>query len=211
MRSRWFGIVIAAFAAGVSVWACPPLPPAMATHWNLNGTPDRFSSRLMAVSIVPALLVFMTVLFNVLPKVDPRRENYAKFLSSYWLIANAVILFLLLSHALIIASGLGYGVRIDRLMPLGVGLLFVFLGNYLTRVEPNWFIGIRTPWTLSSDAVWRKVHRTAGWLFVIAGLVIAAGAFAPRSAFVPLFVAAIVVAAGIPVVQSYVLWRREQK
>ena len=64
MRSRWFGIVIAAFAAGVSVWACPRLPPAMATHWSLNGTPDRFSSRLMAVSIVPVLLVFMTVLFK---------------------------------------------------------------------------------------------------------------------------------------------------
>ena len=136
MRSRWFGIVIAAFAAGVSVWACPHLPPAMATHWSLSGTPDRFSSRLMAVSIMPVLLVFMTVLFNVLPKVDPRRENYAKFLSSYWLIANAVILFLLLAHALIIASGLGYGVRIDRLMPLGVGLLFVFLGNYTSLFWP---------------------------------------------------------------------------
>jgi len=211
MRSRWFGIVIAAFAAGVSVWACPRLPPTMATHWSLNGTPDGFSSRLMAVSIVPALLVFMTVLFNVLPKVDPRRENYAKFLSSYWLIANAVILFLLLAHALIIASGLGYGVRIDRLMPLGVGLLFVFLGNYLTRVEPNWFIGIRTPWTLSSDTVWRRTHRTGGWLMVIGGLVLAIGAFVARSAFLVLFVATIILVAVIPVVQSYVLWKREQR
>ena len=210
MRSRWFGIVIAAFAAGVSVWACPRLPPTMATHWSLNGTPDGFSSRLMAVSIVPVLLVFMTVLFNVLPKVDPRRENYAKFFSSYWLIANAVILFLLLAHALIIASGLGYGVRIDRLMPLGVGLLFVFLGNYLTRVEPNWFIGIRTPWTLSSDTVWRKTHRTGGWLMVLGGFVVAACAFLPHGAFLPLFITAILIMAVIPIVQSYVLWKREQ-
>jgi uncharacterized membrane protein len=91
-----------------------------------------------------------------------------------------------------------------------VGLLLAFLGNYLTRVEPNWFIGVRTPWTLSSDAVWRRVHRTAGWLFVIGGLVIAAGAFAPRRAFMPLFVATIIMAAGVPVVQSYILWKREQ-
>jgi len=152
----------------------------------------------------------MTVIFNVLPKVDPRRENYARFLSSYWLIANAVIVFLLVAHAMIIASGLGFDVKIDRLMPLGVGLLFVFLGNYLTRVEPNWFVGIRTPWTLSSDSVWRRTHRTGGWLMVIGGLVLAASAFVPRPAFLVLFVATIVIVAVIPIVQSYVLWKREQ-
>jgi uncharacterized membrane protein len=95
-------------------------------------------------------------------------------------------------------------------MPLGVGLLFVFLGNYLTRVEPNWFIGIRTPWTLSSDSVWRRTHRTGGWLMVIGGLVLAASAFVPRSAFLVLFVVTIVIVAVIPIVQSYVLWKREQ-
>ncbi len=220
MRSRWFGIVIAAVAAAMSVWAYPRLPATMATHWGLDGTPNGFSSRLVAVSIVPGLLVFMTVLFNALPKVDPRGENYAKFLKSYWLIANAVIVFLLVAHAMVIASGLGVDVKIDRLMPFGVGLLFVFLGNYLTRVvflgnyltrvEPNWFIGIRTPWTLSSDTVWRRTHRTAGWLMVVGGLVLAAGAFAPRPAFFVLFVVTIVIVAVIPIVQSYVLWKREQ-
>lgn len=210
MRSRWFGILVAAVTAAISVWAYPRLPPTVATHWGLDGTPDGYSSRLMAVSIMPLVLVFMTVIFNVLPKVDPRRENYARFLSSYWLIANAVIVFLLVAHAMIIASGLGFDVKIDRLMPLGVGLLFVFLGNYLTRVEPNWFVGIRTPWTLSSDSVWRRTHRTGGWLMVIGGLVLAASAFVPRPAFLVLFVATIVIVAVIPIVQSYVLWKREQ-
>jgi uncharacterized membrane protein len=210
MRSRWFGIVVATVTAAISVWAYPRLPPTVATHWGLDGTPDGYSSRLMAVSIMPLVLVFMTVIFNVLPKVDPRRENYARFLSSYWLIANAVIVFLLVAHAMIIASGLGFDVKIDRLMPLGVGLLFVFLGNYLTRIEPNWFIGIRTPWTLSSDSVWRRTHRTGGWLMVIGGLVLAASAFVPRPAFLVLFVATIVIVAVIPIVQSYVLWKREQ-
>jgi uncharacterized membrane protein len=119
-------------------------------------------SRLVAVSIIPAVILVMTGLFTVLPKVDPRRENYAKFLSTYWLIANAVIVFMLIAHGMIIATGLGYSVKIDRLMPIGVGLLFIVLGNYLTRVEPNWFVGIRTPWTLSSDTVWRKTHRMGG-------------------------------------------------
>ena len=210
MRSRWFGLVIAALAVAMSVWAYPQLPPTMTTHWSLNGTPDGFSSRLWALAIVPIVLVAMTVLFNVLPRVDPRRENYAKFLSSYWLIANAVIVFLLVAHAMVIAAGLGFSVKIDRLMPLGVGLLFVFLGNYLTRVEPNWFIGIRTPCTLSSDTVWRRTHRTGGALMVIGGSILAISAFLPRPAFLVLFFATIVIVAVIPIVQSYVLWKREQ-
>lgn len=210
MRSRWIGLAIAALAVALSIWAYPNLPPTVATHWSLRGTPDGYSSRAWAVALVPLVMVLMTVVFNVLPKVDPRRENYTKFLSSYWLIANAVIVFLLVAHAMILASGLGYAVRIDRLMPLGVGLLFVFLGNYLTRVEPNWFVGIRTPWTMSSDTMWRKTHRTGGWLMVIGGLVLAIGAFLPPGAFLPLFITTIVIVAVIPIVQSYVLWKRER-
>lgn len=210
MRSRWFGLVIAALAVAMSIWAYPQLPPTVATHWSLNGTPDGFSSRWWAVAIVPIVLVFMTVVFNVLPKIDPRHENYVKFLSSYWLIANAVIVFLLVAHGLIIAAGLGFSIKIDRLMPLGIGLLFVFLGNFLTRVEPNWFVGIRTPWTLSSDTVWRRTHRTGGWVFVIGGLVLASTALLPRPAFLPLLIATIVIMPAIPIVQSYVLWKREQ-
>ena len=202
MRSRWFGLVAAALAAMVSIWAYPRLPETVATHWNLRGVPDGYSSRFWAVALMPLVMVGMSGLLRVLPKIDPRRENYAKFIDSYWLIANVILVFLGLAHVLILANGMGYLVQVDRLLPLGVGLLFAILGKYLTRIEPNWFIGIRTPWTLSSDAVWRKTHRTGGWLFVIGGIVIATGAFAPRGAFVPLFVATVLVVAGIPVVQS---------
>lgn len=210
MRSRWFGLVVAAVAVAVSIWAYPRLPPTVATHWNLRGTADGFSSRAMAVAIIPAVILVMTGLFNVLPKFDPRGDNYAKFIGTYWLIANTVIVFMLVAHGMIIATGLGYSVKIDRLMPLGVGVLFIVLGNYLTRVEPNWFVGIRTPWTLSSDTVWRKTHRTGGWLMVIGGLVVAACAFLPHGAFLPLFIAAILIMAVIPIVQSYILWKREK-
>jgi len=210
MRSRWFGLVIAVVAAGISIWAYPQLPPTVATHWNLRGVADGFSSRLMAVSIMPLVIIAMTGVFNVLPRLDPRRANYSKFIGTYWLIANAVILFILIGHGMIVATGLGYPVKIGRTMPIGVGLLFIVLGNYLTRVEPNWFVGIRTPWTLSSDTVWRKTHRTGGWLMVLGGIVIAACAFFPPRAFLPLFIAAVLIMAVIPIVQSYVLWKREQ-
>ncbi len=210
MRSRWFGLVIAAVAVAVSIWAYPQLPPTVARHWNLRGTADGFSSRATAVSIMPLVILGLTGLFNVLPKLDPRRANYAKFIDTYWLIANAVILFILIGHGMIVATGLGYPVKVDRFMPIGVGLLFIVLGNYLTRVEPNWFVGIRTPWTLSSDTVWRKTHRTGGWLMVLGGLAVTGSAFLPQSAFLPLLIGAVLVMAVIPIVQSYVLWKREQ-
>jgi uncharacterized membrane protein len=183
----------------------------VATHWDLNGTPNGFSSRGWAVALVPLLMLFMTGLFNLLPKLDPRRQNYASFLSTYWLIVNGIILFLGLVHVAVIAAALGFPVKIERVIPLGLGVLFVFLGNYLRRVEPNWFVGIRTPWTLSSDTVWRKTHRTGGRLMVIGGLVLVAAALLPRVAFLPLFFATIIVVAVIPIVQSYVLWKREQE
>jgi len=210
MRSRWFGLFIAALALAVSLWAYSQLPPTVATHWNVRGEADGFSSRLVAVSIMPLVILVMTGLFNVLPRLDPRRANYSKFIGTYWLIANAVILFILIGHGMIVATGLGYPVKIGRTMPIGVGLLFIVLGNYLTRVEPNWFVGIRTPWTLSSDTVWRKTHRTGGWLMVLGGSVIAACAFFPPAAFLPLFIAAVLLMAVIPIVQSYILWKREQ-
>jgi uncharacterized membrane protein len=210
MRSRWFGLVIAAMAIALSVWAYQSLPPTVATHWNLRGEPDGFSGRLMAVLIGPLVILFLTLFFNVLPRFDPRRENYAKFLGTYWLFANAVIAFMLIAHALVLATGLGYSVKIDRLMPISIGVLLIFLGNYLTRIEPNWFIGIRTPWTLSSDTVWRKTHRTGGFVMVLAGLAVAATAFLPHAMLLPLVIAALVVAVGTPLVQSYILWKREQ-
>ncbi len=135
MRSRWFGLVIAALALIVSIWAYPQLPPTIATHWNVRGTADGFSGRATAVLIMPLVIIGLTGLFNVLPKLDPRRANYAKFIDTYWLIANAVILFILIGHGMIVATGLGYPVKIDRFMPIGVGLLFIVLGNFLTRVD----------------------------------------------------------------------------
>ncbi len=211
MRSRWFGLVIAALALALSVWAYARLPESIATQWDAQGVPNGYSPRLWVVAMLPLVILVVTGLFNVTPVIDPRRENYPKFWDTYWLIANAILAFVGVAHVLVIAHGMGYTVPVERLLPLGLGLLLAFLGNYLTRVQPNWFVGVRTPWTLSSDTVWRKTHRTAAWLLVVGGLVIAAAAFTPGMTFVPIMVATVVVVTLVPVVQSYVLWKREQK
>jgi uncharacterized membrane protein len=110
----------------------------------------------------------------------------------------------------LIAIGMGAAIQLPRVINVGGGAMFVLLGNYLGRVESNWFLGIRTPWTLSSETVWRKTHRTAAWLFVAGGIfVILVGLIQPAGQVALLGVTAATVV-GIPVVQSYVLWRRER-
>lgn len=210
MKIRWFGPTIMVMATGLSLWALPRLPPMVATHWNAFGEPDGHSSRLVAVLLIPGVMLAMLGLFAVLPRIDPKRANYARFQNAYWLLANGVVAFFGLVHVLVVGSGLGLPVSFRRLLPLGVGGLLLLVGRFLGRVEPNWFMGVRTPWTLSSDQVWRTTHRTAGRLFMGGGLVAMALAVVPRGVVTPLLILLVVTLGVVPVGQSYLLWRRER-
>ncbi|HXH63747.1 MAG TPA: SdpI family protein [Gemmatimonadales bacterium] len=210
MRSRWLGFGFAILAGLASIWAYPQLPERIATHWSFSGQPNGYSSRAFAAWFAPAMIAVLALLFQILPKIDPKRRNYEKFGDAYWLLANVLPFFLLCVHVMLLANGLGYPAPVGRLIPVGVGLLFIVLGNYLPRIQPNWFVGVRTPWTMSSDTVWRQTHRTAGWVFVTAGFVMLTGAVLPRVVYLPLLVVTVVLAPLVPIVQSYILWKREQ-
>ena len=210
MRKLFPGLLVVGAAVVFSLSVYPQLPPLVATHFDLHGVPNGWSSRLFAVVLVPALAVVVALVFNALPHIDPRRANYEKFGPTYWTIANAVLVFVAAIHVLVLGRALGWPINMNRVVALGVGGLFVLLGNLMTRLRPNWFMGIRTPWTLSSDVVWRKTHRFGGVAFVIAGLCIAATAFmtTPWALVGSLCLAG--VAALASVVYSYVVWKGEQ-
>ena len=210
MRNRNFGFIIALLAAAFSAWAWPRLPDVITTHWGFDGKPNGWSPRWVAAVLLPLFLLALPLIFRVLPRIDPKGENYSKFSDAFWLIGNSVVLFLAGVHVVVLLNAMGYPVDMNLVIGVGVGLLFTVMGNYLGKVQPNWFMGVRTPWTLASEQVWRKTHRTAGWLFVGAGLFIAVAAFIPSVSVGAVMVVAIVIAAIIPVVQSYVLWKREQ-
>ncbi|HTY07078.1 MAG TPA: SdpI family protein [Gemmatimonadales bacterium] len=210
MRSRWFGLLVALAAVAATWYAWDLLPPRMATHWDASGHVNGWSPRAFGAFFAPGMIVALTLLFQVLPALDPRRQNYEKFIHTYWVIANSVLLFLGVVHGMILANALGYNVAMTRVVPLGMGVLFIALGNVLPRVEPNWFVGIRTPWTLSSDTVWRKTHRTGGWTFFLGGCALLIEGVIPLGNFWPVMVATVAAAALIPVVQSYLLWKGEQ-
>jgi len=211
MRKLVPGLLVVAAAVGFSIWAYPHLPPLVATHFDLQGQPNGWSSRTTAVVLIPALLLGLAVVFTVLPRIDPRRANYAKFGTAYWTIANAVLVVLAAIHVVMLMQALGWNVDITRVVMVGVGALIVLIGNLMTQLRPNWFVGIRTPWTLSSETVWRKTHRFGGYAFTVAGLcLLAGGLVAARWSFV-VGLAALGAAALASVVYSYVLWRGEQE
>ena len=210
MRKLFPGLLVVAVAAAFSVWAYPQLPAQVATHFNLHGEPNGWSPRLVAAVLAPALGIVIALVFTVLPHIDPRRANYDKFGPTYWTIANAVLVLVAALHVVTLGKALGWDININRVVSLGLGGLLALLGNLMTRIRPNWFVGIRTPWTLSSDTVWRKTHRFGGVAFVVAGLCVAATALTavPWALFAAIGVAA---AAGLAsVVYSYVAWRGEQ-
>jgi len=211
MRKLMPGLLVLAAAAAFTAWAYPQLPPLVATHFNVHGQPNGWSSRFTAAVLIPAIVLVMAVVFAVLPRIDPRRANYAKFGPAYWTIANAVLAVIAAIHVVLLMKALGWQIDMTRVAMAGVGALLVLVGNLMTRIRPNWFVGIRTPWTLSSETVWRRTHRFGGAAFVIAGVcLVAAGFVAERWALV----GAIALTGGAAlgsVVYSYLLWRGEQE
>jgi uncharacterized membrane protein len=111
-------------------------------------------------------------------------------------------------HISIIFNGLGYHVNMDWIANIGLGLLFIILGNYMPKVKTNYFIGIRTPWTLANETVWTRTHRFGGKVFFISGIIILVSAFAPSSIRAVLLIASIVCIAVVPMVYSYAVYKK---
>jgi uncharacterized membrane protein len=189
----------------------------MATHWELAPhpagsvpMPNGWSDRIWGAWALPVFLLGMWSLMTILPKIDPRGSNYAKFGGAFEAIIVSIMLFMLGMHFIVLRAALGYPVQIERVIPIGVGVLLIVVGNLLPRARPNWFVGIRTPWTLSSDRVWEKTHRFGGRVFVAGGILITVTAllWMPWANAV-LFTAMVLVGSSV-LIYSYVEWKREQ-
>ena len=207
---KWIPLLIVAVAIIASVVVYPKLPMTVPTHWDMLGRPNGWGSRVWGAWLLPTLMVLLWALMRVLPTIDPRGANYAKFGGSFEAIVISILLYMLGLHLIILRASLGYPVAMQRVLPIGVGILLVLIGNLLPRARPNWFIGIRTPWTLSSDRVWEKTHRVGGRALVAGGLAILIAALViPQWAHSVLITVAVVCSVGT-VLYSYIAWRREQ-
>lgn len=147
----------------------PSLPEIVPTHWGLDGEVNGYSEK--STTIFLALLpLLLTILFQVIPKIDPRGKNYEKHEKAYDIFRFVLILFLIGMIGITDAAILGYPVAINRLVPVGVGILFLVIGNYMPQIRNNYTLGIRTPWALENEWVWRKTHTMGGVVFCIMGI-----------------------------------------
>ena len=209
MKSYLVSIISILIAVIIGAAALPSLPEQIVSHWGPNGDPDGYTTKFIGAFLIPFIMACLLLLKAVLPKIDPKRNNFEKFKKPYTIVTEILTVFLLLIHVSIILFNLGYQVDMEFIVVLGIGVLFVVLGNYLPKVKHNYSMGVRTAWTLSSETVWAKTHRLAGKVFVVSGLFMAAMAFTDVSLLVailsPLALMLVVIT-----MMSYVYYKKEQ-
>lgn len=208
-RTAAFTIVgLIGLAFLVALFLYPQMPDPMPSHWNAAGEVDGYMAKFWGLFLMPLLALGVFVLFLAIPRIDPLKANIAQFIRAYNLMMVLLIGYLLYVYALTLLWALGYQFNMTFTLLPAMGLLFIAIGYLVGKAKRNFFVGIRTPWTLSSDTVWAKTHQLGKWTFVGAGVVSIVCAFLGEVGFW-IFTLTLLAAAFVPIVYSYILWRRE--
>jgi uncharacterized membrane protein len=208
-----FSAAVVAAMTLLSAWAWTQLPSGaeVPIHWGLDGRIDAYAPKEIGLFLWPILATALAAVLAVIPRFEPRRANLERSSKAYGAVWVAVVTLLGGLHLLFVAAALGTDVDISRVVLIGIGFLFLVIGNYLPKVRPNYLMGIRTPWTLASDLSWTRTHRLGGRLFVIEGLVLAALGLldvGPELSAVTI-IGAVVVLLVIVSAYSYQVWKAD--
>ena len=202
------GLILLSFI--LSIYFYPQVPEQMATHWNSQGEVNGYMSKFWGLFFTPVVIIGIATLFLVIPRIDPKKENIEKFRKYYDGFVILFILFMIAVHLQILLWNVGIQISPNTVLPAGMGLLFYYIGILIENADMNWFVGIRTPWTLSSNGVWKKINRLGGKLFKLAGIVAILGTFFSKFA-VFFIVVPVLLVAGFTVVYSYLEYQKELK
>jgi len=200
------GIILFSFIFGIYFY--PQMPEKIASHWNVQGQVDGYMPKFWGLFLMPLISAGLFLLFIAIPKIDPLKTNIEKFRKYYDGFIILIIIFLFYLHLLTIFWNMGIRFDIIQLLAPAFGILFYYCGILTENVKRNWFIGIRTPWTLSNDAVWDKTHKFGGKLFKISGIVVLFGIFFRNYALFFILVPVILVAI-CTIIYSYVEYQKE--
>ncbi len=187
------------------------LPDRMPIHWNAHGEANGFGSKVFGGLFMPLLNIGLYALFLALPKIDPKKRNYESFGKTYRILRLGLCLFFAVIYIIIIQITLGNHFINEKWIAILVCALIAFLGNYLRTVRPNWFVGIRTPWTLASPEVWKRTHEAGGRLLFYAGLlgIILECILSADYSWIP--VALVIATALFSVAYSFVLFKKLER
>lgn len=205
-ESIMWGIIIIFFVLAIVLY--PALPDKIATHWNAAGEADGYMPKSSGLFFIPFLSLFLLGLFLLIPKIDPLKANIEKFRKYYDGFVVFLLLFLFYIYILSLVWNFGIRFNMTRMILPSMGLLFYYLGIMMENAKRNWFVGIRTPWTLSSDRVWDKTHKLASKLYKAAAAAALFGIFFDGNAIF-LIIAPIVIANFYLIIYSYLEYRKE--
>ena len=194
-------IILLPMVAGLVLWN--RLPEQVPFHWNAAGEVDGWASKAVAVFVPSAAMLALQWLCMLVTSADPKKQNHPEKVMHLvlWLIPIITVFI----SALMYVSALGVSVRVETLMPILLGLVFVAIGNYMPKCKQNYTIGIKIPWTLASEENWNRTHRFAGWVWVGGGVVMLLSGF--LGIFWLTLVPAIIMAA-VPRIYSYILHKK---
>lgn len=206
LRTNVLCLILIGMVLAVTAYLYPSLPEQIPTHWNLAGEVDDYTAKPWGVLVMPLAAVFVFIIMKLIPVISPKGFRTDQFRGVINIFTVTLVGFMSVVALLVLLAASGRDVHVNEVVFAGVGLLFIVLGNYMGKVRKNFFIGIRTPWTLASDEVWNRTHRLGGWIFVFIGF------FMFLNAFVQFpegwLIGSIIVLALVPVVYSFVLYRR---
>ena len=206
-RKIW---IVAVISLLVAIITFQNLPMRIPIHFDVTGTPDNYGSR-WTIFLFPAINFLLIFLGDGLRKIDPRAESYEKFESKYYNFIFMVSLLMLGVEVMIIAFSLGYTMNVSRIIPVLVGLLFVYLGNVMPKFKHNYFVGIKTSWTLASEQVWYLTHRLTGKVWVAGGIVMLGSVLLPLNMIIWTILAVVTALVLVPVITSYYFFKKHEK
>ena len=155
------------------------MPEMMASHWNASGEANGYISRYWGLFLMPFISAVLFGLLCFIPKIDPLKKNIDSFRKEYDWFIFLIILFIFYIHSVTLLWNLGYVFNMSLAVVPGISVLFIYISHLLKVSKRNWFIGIRTPWTLSSDIVWEKTHVLSSKLFLAIGILMLGALFIP--------------------------------
>ena len=200
-------VAVASAPALASVYFYRRFPDRVPTHWNASGQADGWSGPEFAAFFFPALIFGLYLLLLLLPVIDPQKDRYREFGRAYRIMRLAVVAFLSVIYFVSSLIGIGHDIPINRIILPSLGVMFITLGNFMPKFKKNWFVGIRTPWTLSSEKVWNQTHRLGGKAFMAVGAACLLATFAsPKTSFT-LVVGTAIGASLLTAAYSWWLWR----
>jgi len=202
-----FALVFSSFFLALIFY--PALPEKIPSHWNASGNIDAYMEKGLMLLLMPLCSLAAALLFLILPKIDPLKKNYKYFMTYFRGMLLTLVAFFLYLHVLVIMAGLGFTIKMNYWLMPAMSALFLYLALLLRKSRRNWFIGIRTPWTLSSDVAWDKTNKVASTVMAILAIILLMVMFLEQAILI--FIAFLIAAIFGLFVYSYFEYAKEEK